>query len=169
MIIREIRGYEFLMKKANIAKLKWEHWKSPKGKFEQYGKDISGAIGDVRRGWPKRGHPFNLELVRLPPGKAACPFHSHTTEWEMFVIVSGSGTVRAGRKRHKVKTGDAFMHPPGEAHQIINTGRRELVFYIIADNPPVDGCFYPDSKKWADLRPRRYFRLTEVDYFDGEE
>lgn len=157
------------MKKTNVAKLKWDHWKSPKGKYEQYGKDVSGVLGDVRRGWPKKGHPFNLELVRLPPGKAACPFHSHTTQWELFVILRGTGTVRAGKSRHKVKAGDAFMHPPGEAHQIINTGRKPLEFYIIADNPPVDIFHYPDSNKWGHSSPRKIFRLTEADYHDGEE
>ena len=157
------------MKKTNIAKLKWDHWKSPKGKYEQSGKDISQKLGDVRRGWPKKGHPFNLELVKVPPGKAACPFHSHSAQWEMFVIISGTGTVRAGKGRHKVKAGAAFMHPPGEAHQLINTGKKELIFYIIADNPLVDIWHYPDSKKWGHSSPRKLFRLTEVDYFDGEE
>lgn len=157
------------MTKTNITRLKWEHWKSPKGKYAQSGKDVSVALGDVRRGWPKRGHPFNLELVKVPPGKAACPFHLHTAQWELFVIISGTGTVRVKQSRLKVKAGDVIMHPPGEAHQIINTGRRDLVFYIIADNPPVDECHYPDSKKWGALSPRRYFRPTETDYFDGEE
>lgn len=157
------------MKKTNIAKLKWEHWKSPKGKFAQDYKNISGAVGDVRNGWPKKGHPFNLEIERVPPGKASCPFHSHTAQWELFVIISGIGTVRANRSRFKVKAGDVIMHPPGEAHQIINTGRRDLVFYVIADNPPEDAYYYPDSKKWGTPKPRRFFRLTEVDYFDGEE
>ncbi|MBI2517078.1 MAG: cupin domain-containing protein [Opitutae bacterium] len=157
------------MKKINLARLKWARWQSPKGKFAQFGKDISGALGDVRRGWPKQGHPFNLELVKVPPGKAACPFHSHTTQWEMFVILSGSGTVRADRKRHQVGPGDAFMHPPGEAHQIINTGKEDLVFYIIADNPPVDIFHYPDSGKWG-MRPQgKFFRMKEMPYHAGEE
>jgi uncharacterized cupin superfamily protein len=157
------------MKKTNIAKLKWQKWRSPRKKFDARYKDISGAIGDVRNGWPKQGHPFNLELVRVTPGKAVCPFHSHAAQWELFHIVSGSGVVRAGRTRHKVRPGDVFMHPPGEAHQIINTGRRPLVFFIIADNPPVDIFYYPDSKKWG-LRPHgKYFRLNETPYHDGEE
>ena len=157
------------MRKTNIAKLKWDHWKSPKGKYAQSYKDISGAIGDVRGGWPKKGHPFNLELVKVAPGKAACPFHYHTTHWEMFVIVSGTGTVRAGKSRHKVGPGDVFMHPPFEAHQISNTGRRDLVFYLIADNPPVDIFHYPDSDKWG-LRPHgKFFKLKETPYHEGEE
>ncbi len=168
-IIRVYPRYPRKMKKTNIARLKWDHWKSPKGKFAQAGKDISGKLGDVRNGWPKKGHPFNLELIKVPPGKSACPFHSHALQWEMFVILSGTGTVRAGKSRTKVKTGDVMMHPPGEAHELINTGRRDLVFYIIADNPPFDAWHYPDSKKWGLRRPRKFFRMTEVDYHDGEE
>jgi uncharacterized cupin superfamily protein len=157
------------MKKINIAQLKWDPWKSPKGKFVQAGKNISGALGDVRRGWPKKGHPFNLELVKVPPGKPACPFHSHTTQWELYVIVSGTGTARCGKERHKVQAGDAFMHPPLEAHQLINTGKKDLVFYVVADNPPVDIFHYPDTGKWG-FRPQgKFFRMTEADYWDGEE
>ena len=68
-----------------------------------------------------------------------------------------------------MKAGDAFMHPPLEAHQLINTGRRDLVFYLIADNPPVDIFYYPDSDKWG-MRPQgKFFRLKETPYHDGEE
>lgn len=157
------------MKKTNLARLKWTRWKSPKGKYAQSYKDISGAIGDVRHGWPKKGHPFNLELVTVPPGKSPCPFHSHLLQWEMYVIVSGTGTARCGRERHKVKSGDAFMHPPGEAHQLINTGKQPLVFYVLADNPPLDVFRYPDSDKWGLRQPRKIFRMTETPYHEGEE
>ena len=61
------------------------------------------------------------------------------------------------------------MHPPGEAHQLINTGRKPLVFYIVADNPPLDVWNYPDSNKWGIRQPRKIFCITEVDYHDGEE
>ncbi|MDB6167838.1 MAG: Cupin domain protein [Verrucomicrobia bacterium] len=157
------------MKIVNIPKLPWEDYSSPGGKYVASWKQPSEKLGDRRNAWPKGGHPFNLELNRVPPGKAPCPFHFHTTQWEMFVIVSGTGTVRAGRKRQKIKAGDAFIHPPGEAHQIINTGKQDLVFYIIADNPPVDIFHYPDSGKWG-LRPYgKYFRMAQASYYDGEE
>jgi uncharacterized cupin superfamily protein len=157
------------MNKTNLSKIPWDKYRSPGGKYGAAFKQVSGALGDKRNAWPKGGHPFNLELNRLPPGKAPCPFHSHTTQWEMFLILEGTGTVRAGRKRHPVKAGDVIMHPPGEAHQIINTGRKDLVFYIIADNPPVDIFHYPDSGKWG-LRPHgKYFRMTKAGYYEGEE
>jgi uncharacterized cupin superfamily protein len=157
------------MKIINQSKVAWSQYRSPGGRYVQAWKQLSERLGDRRNAWPKAGHPFNLELTRVPPGKAPCPFHSHTSQWEMFVILRGTGTVRAGRSRRKVRAGDIFIHPPGEAHQIINTGRRDLVFYIIADNPPVDIFHYPDSGKWG-LRPHgKYFRMDQADYYDGEE
>jgi uncharacterized cupin superfamily protein len=157
------------MKKTNLAKLKWQKRKSPRGKFHAYSKDLSGAIGDVRNAWPRRGHPFNLALIKVMPGAAICPFHSHSAQWELFVILSGTGTVRAGKSRHPVKTGDVFMHPPGEAHQLINTGRKPMLLHIIADNPPVDIFHYPDSNKWGTRPHGKFFRITETPYHDGEE
>jgi hypothetical protein len=47
------------------------------GKFHAIYQDVSGAIGDVRGGWPKEGHPFNLALVRLRPAR---PTRSSTRE-----------------------------------------------------------------------------------------
>lgn len=157
------------MKKRNIKSIKWTEWKSPSGKYHGFGKDLSAAVGDKPGGWPKEGHPFNLELGRVPPGKAVCPFHLHTTQYELYLIVSGTGVTRTKKGRHKIKAGDVFMHEPGETHQLINTGRRDLVYYLVADNPPVDVYYYPDSDKWG-MRPHRGpFRRVPVDYFDGEE
>ena len=157
------------MKIVNQSKIPWTKYRSPGGKFQQSWKQVSELLGDEPNAWPKAGHPFNLELNRVPPGKTPCPFHSHAAQWEMFVILSGKAVVRAGRRRYAVKTGDVFIHPPGEAHQLINTGRKDLVFYIIADNPPVDIFHYPDSGKWG-LRPhRKNFRMVETKYNEGEE
>jgi hypothetical protein len=47
-----------------------------------------------------------------------------------------------------------------------------LTYILVADNPPVDVCRYPDSNKtgiFDDHGRRELFRATEVDYFDGEE
>ncbi|MBW8907394.1 MAG: cupin domain-containing protein [Betaproteobacteria bacterium] len=37
---------------------------------------------------------YSYDIV--PPGKRACPFHSHRAQEEMFFIVSGTGTLRYG-------------------------------------------------------------------------
>ncbi len=159
----------FARRRVNLADLKWEHWKSPGGRFSQSGKGPSDAIGDVRSGWPRRGHPFNLELVRVPAGKSACPFHWHAAQWELFWILEGTATIRAGKKRFQAKPGDIVMHPPFEPHELVNPGRKPVLFYIVADTPPVDYSRYPDSDKWGLRAPRKIFRMTGVDYHDGEE
>jgi mannose-6-phosphate isomerase-like protein (cupin superfamily) len=39
-----------------------------------------------------------------------------------------------------IATGAAMMCPPREAHQLHNTGMRDLVVQIIADKPSADYC-----------------------------
>ncbi len=158
------------MKKTNLRQVAEVEQRSPTGKFHSFSRNVSLALGGLRNtGTWGGGHPFDFQVRRLPRGAAICPHHAHLAQWELFVIRRGSGTVRAGKRRHAVRAGDCFIHPPGEAHQIINTGRRDLVFHVIADNPLIDTYYFPDSKKWGIRQPRMIFRLTEVDYFDGEE
>jgi uncharacterized cupin superfamily protein len=68
-----------------------------------------------------------------------------------------------------IASGDAFVCPPGDAHQITNTGKEDLLYYVIADNPPVEVNFYPDSNKWLIKPQRKCFTIEETDYYDGEE
>jgi uncharacterized cupin superfamily protein len=157
-------------KKVNVDALPWEPWESPKKTFRGTSKELSIALG-AQRNAPIEGggHPFDLELTRFPSGHSGCPFHSHAAQWEMYVIVSGTGVARCGDERQAVRAGDAFVHPPGEAHQLTNTGADDLEFFVITDNPPVDYWHYPDSNKWGLRAPRKFFRPAEVDYWDGEE
>ena len=160
------------MKKINVDDLEWEIWASPKGKFRGDIKEISAALG-AKRNSPvgSGGHAFDLALERLAPGASACPYHRHAAQTEMFYILSGDGSVRADGATFAVRAGDVVLHPPGEAHQIINAGSEDLVYAIIADNPPVDVCDYPDSNKTGIFgeSTRRLVRTSDVDYWDGEE
>lgn len=150
--------------------LPWEPWSSPKGKFRGTSKELSIALG-AKRNTPigLGGHPFDLELGKLAPGECGCPFHSHAAQWECWMFISGHGTVRTTVGLTSVTAGDVVMHPPGEAHQFTNTGTTDLLYYLVTDNPPVDYWHYPDSGKWGLREPRKFFRLTELDYWDGEE
>jgi uncharacterized cupin superfamily protein len=158
------------MLKVHIPSLPEEEHNSPTGKFHSFCRNTSVALGGIRNaGTWGGGHPFDLQTRRLPPGAAVCPFHSHLAQWELYVVQSGEGTVRAGGETHPVKTGEVFVHPPGEPHQLTNTGTADLVVLIIADNPQLDAFYYPDSNKWGLRPPGKYFRMTETGYFDGEE
>ena len=69
--------------------------------------------------------------------------------------------------------GDAFIFAPDEAHQIINSGAEDLMYYVIADNPIGESGYYPDTGKWkvnkSSAADRVAIKGQETDYFDGEE
>jgi uncharacterized cupin superfamily protein len=156
--------------RVHVPDLPWEEQHSPTKRFHSFCRNISLALGGIRNaGLWGGGHPFDLQIRRIPPGAPVCPFHAHLAQWELFVVRDGSGTVRAGTETHSVKTGDVFIHPPGEPHQLINSGPTDLEVLIVADNPQLDAFYYLDSDKWGLRPPGKYFRITEVGYFDGEE
>ncbi len=159
------------MEKINTDRMEEFSWFSPKKKFGGYGKEVSQALGrDPASTDLMKRHPFDVEISRLPPGKAGCPYHSHSAQWEFYHVLSGTGAVRHADGTTAVEPGDAFLFKPGEAHQIINDGAADLVFYVVADNPLGESCHYPDSGKWLVRSPgRRIVRSEDLDYFDGEE
>ncbi len=158
------------MNRVHLSDLPWVEVVSPTRKFHSFCRNLSIALGGTRNTGPwGGGHPFDLQIRRLPPGAAVCPYHFHFAQWEMFVVVVGTGAVRTADARTEVRIGDVFIHPPGAAHQLINSGAGALEVLIIADNPPVDGGYYPDSHKYYLRPPGQVFRITEADYFDGED
>ena len=158
------------MNRIRMADLPWEERRSPSAKFHSFCRDLSLALGGIRNvGTWGGGHPFDLQTRRIPPGAAICPLHLHLGQWELFVVLSGDATVRVGEEKQAVRSGEVFVHPPGEPHQLTNSGSGDLEVLIIADNPPLDACYYPDSNKWGLRPPMKCFRMTEADYFDGEE
>jgi uncharacterized cupin superfamily protein len=115
-------------------------------------------------------HPFDVEILRIPPGKIPYPYHSHSAQWEFYHVISGRGQVRDAEGTTAIETGDAFVFKPGEPHQLINDSQGDLVMYVVADNPIGESLFYPDSRKWGVRLPeRRVLRGEPVEYYDGEE
>src|SRR4051794_1305584 len=138
------------MQKINVKDVPEQERKSPKGKFGRFSKNISVALGRESESLDlMKRHPFDLALVRIPKGKSLCPYHSHSAETEMYLVVSGKGRIRDKDGETIVETGDAFLFGPGEAHQFTNAGEEDFVYYVIADNPRGDMCHYPDSGKFA--------------------
>jgi uncharacterized cupin superfamily protein len=162
---------ESSLKKVRIADLEWESRRSPRGKYARSERHVSEALGRDRRSSDlDLRHPFDVGITKVPPGAASCPYHSHSAEWEFYAVIEGRGTVRHAGGSVAVERGDAFLFRPGEAHQIINEGSQDLVYYIIADNPIGESCYYPDSGKWAVKSPEyQLIRSEPLDYFDGEE
>ena len=158
------------MNKINLSQVPVEETVSPKGRFRLSFQDIAQAMLGKRPPAGEHPHPFEVELVKLPPRAVNYPYHSHSAQWEFYLIVQGRGQMRSPDGLTEIREGDCLMLPPSEPHQLINTGASELVYYVIADNVASDVCYYPDSDKWALPGQSKPVRVKSgVDYYDGEE
>ena len=166
------------MRKINTNHIPELTWASPKGKFAGAGKQVSEELGRKPQSTDLRErHPFDVEICRIPPGKSAYPYHSHSAQWEFYHVISGSGTVRHKDGTTAIELGDAFIFEPGEPHQLTNPDSgsgQDLVLYVVADNPFGESCHYPDSKKWLVRSPERKLlrpgdSASETGYYEGEE
>jgi mannose-6-phosphate isomerase-like protein (cupin superfamily) len=110
-----------------------QEWSWEGHDYQRYRKHLSVALGH------DGSHPFDVERVRLAPGRAPCPVHEHSAMWEFFLVVSGSGEVHRNGETHTVAAGDCFLQPPGTRHRVRNASDREdLVFYVIANETPTE-------------------------------
>src|SRR5438876_2716167 len=144
------------MHKVNIRDIAEDSWTSPKGKFAGFGRSVSIALGRKEISTDlKERHPFDLEILRVAPGQTPYVYHSHSAQWELYHVISGQGLVRHKDGTTPIEAGDAFIFGPDEPHQITNDGAKDLVVYVIADNPIGESSYYPDSKKWLVPSPAR--------------
>lgn len=159
------------MLKVNTRELPELEWSSPSGKFCGAGVQVSEELGRKPASTDLfERHPFDIEISRIPPGKSPCPYHTHSAQWEFYHVISGRGSVRHQEGVTPIGPGDAFLFKPGEPHQLFNDGEEDLIFYLVADNPIGESCYYPDSGKWHVTVPeRRLIRSEALDYYDGEE
>ena len=131
----------------------------------------------ARVGAQKLGYSF----FNVPPGKAAFPYHTHSGNEEMIYIIDGAGVLRFGKEELVVAAGTVIACPPGAeyAHQLINTGDKELRYLAVSTMEFPDLCEYPDSNKvgayataavgqQVGLRAL-YVKDKNVGYYEGED
>jgi uncharacterized cupin superfamily protein len=161
------------VRKVNLADIPEQEKRSPTGKYHAFYKEVSVALGREPKSLDlEKRHRFDLMLARLPAGASLCPYHAESAQWELYLVVAGRGLVRDARGMTEVHPGDAFLFQPGEAHQLTAAADTEFVYYVIADNPIGDSCYYPDSGKWAVRKEgdeTAIIQGTETNYFAGEE
>jgi uncharacterized cupin superfamily protein len=147
----------------------------PEAGFEARFAPIAAPLGATKLG---------CRLSVVPPGKKAFPHHVHHVNDEIFVILSGDGTLRFGTEQFQVGSGDVIVCPAGgaeKAHQLINTSTGDLRYLSISSLELPEVAEYPDSGKFgvysvtsaedAPARRRLVFlgrTASGVDYFDGE-
>lgn len=144
-----------------------------------HGDRFEAALGRIG---PRIGmRQLGCMLTVVPPGKRAFPFHNHHVIEEAMVILAGDGTYRLGSETYPVRAGSVIAAPAGgrdTAHQLINTGDKELKYICFSTAQKTDVVEYPDSNKvsavtWdaksgaATFRHRAYAQV--IDYYEGEE
>ena len=137
----------------------------------------AGVIGRRVAGTVAQKLGASVDIVL--PGKVTCPYHSHYTQEEMFIILEGEGTLRVAGEMVPVRAGDVIDIPPGPEypHQLINTSNAPMKYLSISTQEDPEICEYPDSGKYGVyarvaaplLQKGRIHRPdTDLDYWDGE-
>lgn len=121
---------------------------------------------------------LGASLWEIAPGEAAYPYHYHTLEEELLIVLSGRPSLRTPEGWRDLAEGEAVCFPVGErgAHQLVNRTERPVRFLAISNDSGAEICIYPDSAKIGAYtrQPdggglRLLFRAGQaVDYYDGE-
>ena len=85
---------------------------------------------------PDHHGPGRISMAEavVPPG-AATHMHVHSASEEIYRFLSGTGTMRLGKRRLDITPGDTVRIPAGTAHAIRNDGERDLVFLCCCSPP----------------------------------
>ena len=91
---------------------------------------------------------IGAHLLTLMPGSESSEYHRHLYEEECVYVLSGTGAVTIGERRHDVGPGDFLGFPRGgEAHVLENTGDAPLQMLVMGQRLEHDVCEYPRSGK----------------------
>jgi uncharacterized cupin superfamily protein len=115
---------------------------------------------------------LNFDLRRLNPGQYCAAYHFHRFAEELFLILSGSATLRTPAGLEVVGSGDLLFFEMGEtgAHQLYNHTAEPCVYLDVRTFIGYDVCEYPDSNKLFLVPSYEIFdRNAQLNYFAGEE
>jgi uncharacterized cupin superfamily protein len=146
----------------NLADVRWQSSRDDPPPFTAETGEIGLLFGAERLG---------IAAARLRPGQSYCPLHWHTREEELFLVWSGTPTLRTPAGSRRLVPGDCVFFPtqPYGAHRLSNESAEPCIVVMIANNDAGDVCYYPDSRKLAIERTGTLVRgEPQLDYFDGE-
>ena len=115
---------------------------------------------------------LNFDLRQLNPGQYSTPYHFHRYAEELFMILSGSATLRTPGGLEIVGSGDLIFFEKGAegAHQLYNHAEETCIYLDIRTYIGYDVAEYPDSNKMLVAPSFEIFdKNSQVNYFEGEE
>ncbi|MDR1675871.1 MAG: cupin domain-containing protein, partial [Tannerella sp.] len=123
--------------------------KSDGREFKENPNKIDGfrIFSDVSR--IKKGvnpQQLNFDLRQLNPGQYCAAYHFHRYAEELFMIISGSATLRTPEGLEVVESGDLIFFEMGAsgAHQLYNHTDEPCTYLDIRTFMGYDVCEYPD-------------------------
>jgi uncharacterized cupin superfamily protein len=153
---------------ATILKCDQREFKENANKIDHF--RLFTDLSRVKNGIEPQNLNFDMRL--LNPGQFSAPYHFHRYAEELFMVVSGSMTLRTPDGLDIVTSGDLIFFEMGEtgAHQFHNHGTEPCIYLDVRTFIGYDVCEYPDSGKLL-LAPLMevFDKESEVSYFQGEE
>ena len=78
---------------------------------------------------------YFCDLYCLRPGQDQ-RVHTHAESDKIYVVVRGSGLFHVGGEERELKSGQAVIARPGEAHGVRNAGEQDLVLLVFMTPRP---------------------------------
>ena len=140
-----------------------EGFKIPKklGKYKSQIKELAEPWGAKQLG-------FYIKIME--PKTFSAPYHWHTGEEEMIIVIEGSATVHNNGEFRVLKPGDLVYYNTGadSVHHMYNHTDEPFKYFVLSNTGVEDECYYPDSKKQSS--PNGFMQDgKEVDYYKDEE
>jgi len=153
---------------ATVFKSEHREFKEDANKIDNY--RILSDITRLKKGIKPQN--LNFDIRQLNPGQYSAPYHFHRYAEELFMIISGTATLRTSDGLEVVNAGDLIFFEIGEngAHQLFNHSDEPCAYLDIRTYIGYDVAEYPDSNKIL-LAPsfEIFNKDTTVNYFEGEE
>ena len=153
---------------ATILKYDQREFKENANKIDNF--RLFSDVSRVKKGVEPKNLNFDLRL--LNPDQFSAPYHFHRNAEELFMIVSGSMTLRTPDGFDILTSGDLVFFEMGDtgAHQLFNHTTEPCIYLDIRTFIGFDVCEYPDSGKLLLAPSMEVFdKESKVSYFQGEE
>ena len=160
--------------KANMNGITPKHVDEYKN-YEYFKYEVTNSRQKYEVASPNEGNQTVVAFYTLPPGKSNYPFHYHTTNEEVFYIISGEAVLETYDRSLSITASDVIVCPAGKngAHKITNISETENLVYLDVDtNNSPDIAYYPHSNKLGVRIAggiRDNFSLdSKIGYYDNE-
>lgn len=108
---------------------------------------------------------FGVNLTRLAPGAYSALRHAHAKQDEFVYVLEGEATLVTDAGETALKQGmcAGFKAGTGDAHHLVNRGKKDVVFLEVGDRSAGDAVSYPDDNVVGFSAPDGKWKYTKKD------